>query len=409
MTETSALGPAVAGSTRSALSHLECSSTGERHEADTLHTISRAGRPLLARYDLDRAAHTLTFDRLASRRADMWRYAEVMPVRDVQHVVSLAEGMTPLLAVPRLGAELGLRHLWIKDEGRNPTGTFKARGLSAAMSRASELGASAVALPTAGNAGAAAAAYAARAGLPCHVAMPRDAPQAVQGEVRSYGAELTLIDGLIHDAGAWIAQGCSKHGWLDLATLREPYRLEGKKTMGYELWEQFAARAVGVALPDVIVYPTGGGTGLIGMWKAFAELIEMGKIEARLPRMISVQPCGCAPVVRAYEAGQNRAEPWENAHTVAPGIRVPRVFADDLVLAAIYESGGRAVAVSDEAIVEAMHRLSRLEGLDPAPEGAATLAALDLLVQQGHVDRDEHVVLFDCGTGLKHPELRPAS
>ena len=413
----------------STLLRLECSSTGEHHAADLLHTTSRAGRPLLARYDLERSARTLTRDSLRRRRHDMWRYVEVMPVQNPRHVVSLGEGMTPLLAAPRLGAELGrgnlrrgnlgLRNLWVKDEGRNPTGTFKARGLSAAVSRAVELGATAVALPTAGNAGAAAAAYAARAGLECHVAMPRDAPRSVQGEVRSYGAELTLIDGLIHDAGAYIAEGCRAHGWLDLATLREPYRLEGKKTMGYELWEQFGALGDSddsgssgenvPELPDVIVYPTGGGTGLIGMWKAFDELAAMGKIGDRRPRMISVQPEGCAPVVRAFDAGAARCEPWEDATTVAPGIRVPRVFADDLVLAAIYESGGQAVAVSDEAIVDAMHRMGRLEGLDPAPEGAATLAALERLVEQGHVGPDEHVVLFDCGTGLKHPELRPTS
>lgn len=403
---------------QSTLRHLECSATGEHHDAETLQTTSRAGRPLLARYDLERAAETLSLGALRRRRHDMWRFAEVMPVRDPRHVVALGEGMTPLLAAPRLGAEMGsgLRHLWIKDEGHNPTGTFKARGLSAAVSRAVELGATAVALPTAGNAGAAASAYAARAGLECHVAMPRDAPESVQAEVRSYGAELTLVDGLIHDAGAFIAEGCREQGWLDLATLREPYRLEGKKTMGYELWEQFAGLEVSDGgtldgetpeLPDVIVYPTGGGTGLIGMWKAFAELAEMGKIGSKRPRMISVQPEGCAPVVRAFEAGSTRCEPWEDAATVAPGIRVPRVFADDLVMAAIYESGGRAVAVSDDAIVDAMRRMGRLEGLDPAPEGAATLAALELLVEQGHVDPDEHIVLFDCGTGLKHPELRP--
>ena len=398
----------------STLRNLECSSTGERHEADTLQTTSRAGRPLLARYDLERAASTLTLDALRRRRHDMWRYAEVMPVQDPRHVVGLGEGMTSLLAMPRLGAELGLRNLWVKDEGSNPTGTFKARGLSAAVSRAVELGATAVALPTAGNAGAAASAYAARAGLECHVAMPRDAPESVQAEVRSYGAELTLIDGLIHDAGAFIARGCKEHGWLDLATLREPYRLEGKKTMGYELWEQFAGLGDETPeLPDVIVYPTGGGTGLIGMWKAFAELGEMGKIgsrgDSRRPRMVSVQPEGCAPVVRAFDAGATKCEPWEDAATVAPGIRVPRVFADDLVLGAIYESGGRAVAVSDDDLVDAMRRMGRLEGLDPAPEGAATLAALEILVEQGHVAADEHVVLFDCGTGLKHPELRPTS
>lgn len=387
----------------STLTHLECSVTGEHHDSGEVQTISRAGHSLLARYDLERARRTLDRAALAGRPTSMWRYAEVMPVGERRHVATLGEGMTPLLRAPRLGRELGLERLMVKDEGQNPTGTFKSRGLSAAVSRSSELGVTDVALPTAGNAGAAAAAYAARAGLRCHVAMPRDAPETVKGEVRSYGAELELVDGLIDDAGRVIAEGCEEHGWLNLATLKEPYRLEGKKTMGYELWEQLAGE-----LPDVIVYPTGGGTGLIGMWKAFAELEELDLLASgRKPRMIAVQSTGCAPIVRAWEAGDERAERWEDAETVAPGIRVPSAFADHLILDALRQSAGRAVAVKDEAILDAMRRMSRLEGFDPAPEGAATLAALDVLVRAGHVEADERVVLFDCGTGLKHPELRP--
>ena len=387
----------------SSLIHLQCSRTGKTYEADQLLTVAPdSGRPLLARYDLEKAAETLSLESLAFRPRGMWRYSEVMPIQDPAHEVSLGEGSTPMLLCPRLGGELGLNGLWVKEEGRNPTGTFKARGLSAAVSRALELGARELAVPTAGNAGAALAAYAARAGLTAHVAMPKDAPKAVMDEVRAYGASLKLIDGLISDAGHWIAEGCRDHGWFNVATLKEPYRVEGKKTMGYELWEDF-----GGELPDLILYPTGGGTGLIGMWKAFDELEAMGKIGSARPRMVAVQSSGCAPIVKAVMEGADEAEVWQGAQTLAPGIRVPHAFADDLILQAVRDSGGTALAVEDEHIVEAMHRWSATEGIDPSPEGAATLCALEMLKERGEVGSDERVVLFNCGTGLKHPELRP--
>lgn len=389
--------------TASALIHLECSICGVRQEAAELHrTCPACGRVLFARYDLEKARRGLGLATLAGRAASLWRYEEVLPVLDAANRVDLGEGFTPLLPLPRLGARAGLRHLYLKEEGRNPTGTFKARGLALAVSRAKELGVRAVALPTAGNAGAAAAAYAARAGLECHVAMPADAPRTVMDEVRAYGARLILVEGLIHDAGRRIAEGCREHGWFDLATLKEPYRAEGKKTMGYELWEQF-----GGTLPELVLYPTGGGTGLVGMWKAFAELEEMGFIDGRRPRLVAVQASGCAPIVRAFAAGAERAEAWEDAHTLAPGIRVPRPFADDLILASLRGSGGGAVAVEDAEILAAMGDLMREEGVDAAPEGAATWAALEKMAAAGEVGADERIVLFNCGTGLKHPELRP--
>jgi threonine synthase len=385
------------------LLELECSACAGRFPADQpWRTCPDCGRPLLARYDLDRARRTLTREALRGRVSSLWRYAEVLPVASPEHRLTLGEGWTPLLHLPRLGAAWGLSRLMVKEEGRNPTGTFKARGLCLAVARARELGITRVALPTAGNAGAAAAAYAARGGLRCQVAMPADAPPAIIAEVRAYGADLELVPGLIHDAGRFIAELCRERGDFDLSTLKEPYRAEGKKTMGYELWEQFDG-----SLPEVVLYPTGGGTGIIGMWKAFAELEAMGLIDGRRPRMIAVQAAGCAPVVRAFEQGAKRCEPWPDAATLAPGIRVPRPFADDLILQSVYQSGGCAVAVDDEAIVAAMHRASREEGVDLAPEGAATLAALGVLVARGEVGADERVVLFNCGTGLKHPELRP--
>jgi threonine synthase len=331
----------------------------------------------------------------------MWRYAEVLPVRDPKAVISLGEGMTPLIHAPRLAERVGLEWLMIKDEGGNPTGSFKARGISAALSVAKELGITEVGIPTAGNAGAAAAAYAIRGGMRAHVAMPADTPRPMVDEVQQYGAALTLVNGLISDAGRLIRQGVADHGWFDLSTLKEPYRVEGKKTMGYELWEE-----LGGALPDVILYPTGGGTGLIGMWKAFAELAEMGLVGEHRPRMVVVQSTGCAPIVRAFEAGAERAEPWEGAATLAPGIRVPGAFADDLILQAVRESGGTALAVPDDEILAATREIATCEGLDACPEGGATLAALRELVAQGWVGSKERVVLFNTGSGLKNPELR---
>lgn len=361
------------------------------------------GRALLARYDLQ-AARPAFVDRLYSQRANnMWRYFEVMPVTAAEDIVTLGEGFTPLLQAPRLREALGLKGLWVKDEGGNPTGSFKARGISAAVTRARQLGITEIGMPTAGNAGAAASAYAARAGMIAHVAMPADAPRPMIDEVRAYGADLTLVDGLISDAGRWIRQGVAAHGWFDMSTMKEPFRLEGKKTMGYELWEQMQGE-----LPDVIIYPTGGGTGLIGMWKAFDELIQMGLLEGPLPRMVVVQSTGCAPMVRAFEAGEPRAEPWQGAASLAPGIRVPGAFADDLILQTVRESGGIALAVDDAAILDATYRMGRQEGIDAAPEGGATLAALEQLLASDWVKPEERVVLFNTGSGLKHPELRSA-
>ena len=381
---------------------LECSICGLAHRIDVAQTFClECGRALLARYDLRTARRAFRRGLYRHRPFDMWRYLEVLPVTDAAQIVTLGEGGTPLLSVSRLRHSTGLAELWVKDEGGNPTGSFKARGIAAAITRARQLGITEVGIPTAGNAGAAAAAYAARAGLIAHVAMPADAPRPMIDEVRAYGAALTLVDGLISDAGRWIRQGVAKHGWFDMSTMKEPFRLEGKKTMGYELWEQLAGK-----LPDVIIYPTGGGTGLIGMWKAFDELAEMGLLEGPRPRMVVVLSTGCAPIVRAFEDGAERAEPWVGAASLAPGIRVPGAFADDLILRAVRQSGGVALAVEDTAILEATRRLGRLEGMDAAPEGGATLAALEELLAQGWVKADERVVLFNTGSGLKHPELR---
>jgi threonine synthase len=386
----------------STLTHLQCAVCGDLHKAHVPQSVCTVcGRPLFARYDLEQARRTFSLDALAGRPWSMWRYAEVMPVLDAMFVVSLGEGMTPLLRAPRLGDALGTPQLYVKDEGGNPTGTFKARGLSAAISKVLELGLADVGVPTAGNAGAAAAAYAARCGLAAHVAMPRDAPQAVIEEVRAYGGELALVDGTISDAAKLIAVGVREHGWFDLSTLKEPYRLEGKKTMGYELWEQ-----LGGDLPEVILYPTGGGTGLIGMWKAFDELEAMGLVGRDRPMMIAVQAEGCAPIVRAFDAGDERATPWHEPSTIAPGIRVPAPFADDLILRVLRDSNGAAVAVSDDEILEAMTELTEAEGIDAAPEGAATLAGLHRLLDVGRIDPSLRIVLFNTGTGLKHPELR---
>ena len=388
--------------TSSKLTHLECSICGERHDAEVVQTICTAcGRALVARYDLVAAAHTFSREALGRRVASMWRYEELMPIRQAEHVISLGEGMTALLSAPRLGELVGASDLWVKDEGSNPTGTFKARGISAALSRAVELGVTEVGMPTAGNAGSATAAYAARAGIAAHVAMPADTPVAMMDEVRTYGGSLKLIDGLISDAGAWVAEQSAALGWFPMATLKEPYRVEGKKTMGFELWEQFDG-----VLPDAILYPTGGGTGLIGMWKAFDELEAMGLIGSERPRMIVVQSEGCAPIVRAYEAGADRAEPWEDAATIAPGIRVPVAFADDLILQAVRASNGDAITVSDDEIRSAIVDVTRSEGIDVCPEGAATLAGLRKLIAEQRIDAGSRIVLFNTGTGMKHPELR---
>ncbi|MFQ5793466.1 MAG: threonine synthase [Candidatus Bipolaricaulia bacterium] len=383
------------------LTHLECSQCGKRFDPNRLNTVcDDCGKPLLSRYDLKALSETWHHEDLLGREPTMWRYRELLPVQDEQKIVSLGETMTPLVHARRLGAQLGLEQLWGKDETRLPTGTFKARGLAMGVSRAVELGVTCVAMPSAGNAAEALSVYAARAGLECYVFMPKDALLANQRVCQAAGAHLYLVDGLISDAGRIVREGSDTCGWFDLSTFREPYRVEGKKTMGLELAEQ-----LGWTLPDVIVYPTGGGTGLVGMWKAFAELEALGWIDAKRPRMVSVQAAGCAPVVRAFESGADEAEFWEGASTIAGGLRVPYPLADRLILKAVRDSDGTVVAVTDEAILEAMTWLSQTEGLLASPEGAATVAAVNQLVRSDQIQPYERVVLFNCGTMLKHLDL----
>jgi threonine synthase len=380
------------------VTHLDCAYTGERYEADTPHNLSRAGKPLLVRYDLTAVKKNLSKAALAERPADFWRYRELLPVRRVGDIVSLGEAVTPLVALPRLASELGSAEILVKDEGRLPTGSFKARGLALAVSMAKALGIRHMAMPTNGNAGAALAAYASRAGIKTTVFCPEDTPEVNVSEIALQGADVYRVNGLIDDCGKIVGEGKQKVGWFDTSTLKEPYRIEGKKTMGLELAEQ-----LGWDVPDVILYPTGGGTGLIGMWKAFAELEAIGFIGAKRPRMIAVQATGCAPMVRAYEAGEEHAPRWENAATIASGIRVPQAVGDFLILRAVRESKGYAVAVTDEAITAALDEVSRREGFLMCPEGAATYAALKQGLADGRIRRDERVVLFNCSTGLKYP------
>jgi threonine synthase len=385
-------------------SYLECSLCGKHYPADDLHTLCPdCKRPLLARYDLAAARAAWDRDSLAIREPTLWRYREVLPVRDESRAVKLGEGYTPLLHARRLGQAMGLPHLYIKDEGLNPTGSFKARGLCMAVSRAWELGVKEVVIPSAGNAAGAMAAYAAKAGLGAHVFMPADVPQPFRLECQALGADVTLVEGLITDCGHEAQKGVEQHGWFAVSTLKEPYRLEGKKTMGYELAEQFKWH-----LPDVIIYPTGGGTGLIGMWKAFAELGELGWIGDHRPRMVAVQAEGCAPIPRAFHAGDEFATPWEGAHTIAAGLRVPSAVGDFLMLRALRESSGAGVAVSDAALVAAQMRMSSLEGVFACPEGGATLAALEKLLAEGWISPQDRIVLFNTGTGLKYPDVFPA-
>ena len=347
------------------------------------------------------ARRTLTLDALRSRVHSMWRYQEVLPAGPP---VTLGEGMTPLIHAHRIGHKLGLERLFIKEEGQNPTNSFKARGISAAVTVAKALGVETIALPTAGNAGGAAAAYAAQAGMNCVIAMPVDTPIAIVLESRACGADVRLINGLISDCGVFIANESPKHGWFEVSTLKEPYRIEGKKTMGYELWEE-----MGGTLPDVIVYPTGGGVGLIGMWKAFEELEEMGLIGKHRPRMIAAQAEGCAPIVRAFEQRAAASEKWEQASTVAAGLRVPKALGDFLILADIYASGGEALAASDDALMAACRDIARLEGIFAAPEGGAGLVAIEKLVARGKIPRDDSVVLFNTGSGYKYLEAWQAA
>ena len=382
------------------VTHLECSLTAERHEPDVVHNLSRAGKPLLVRYDLDAIAGAVSREDLAGRPPDLWRYREFLPVRRPEHIVSLGETMTPLLRCPRVESHLGLGkagRLLVKDESRLPTASFKARGLALAVSMAHAFGITRMAMPTNGNAGAALAAYCSRAGIESFVFCPDDTPDVSVREIAFQGARVYRVNGLINDCGRIVAEGREAMGWFDVSTLKEPYRIEGKKTMGLELAEQ-----MGWKLPDVIFYPTGGGTGLIGMWKAFDELERVGWIGPHRPRMVAVQASGCAPIVKAFEDGTEHAEPWQDARTTAWGIRVPAAIGDFLILRAVRISSGFAIAVDDDAIARARIEMNRLEGLHMGPEGAATFAAYSQALADGRVGRDERVVLFNCGSGLKY-------
>jgi threonine synthase len=385
----------------SQLTHLECSKCGERHDADQVQTVCKqCGKPLFARYDLERAKETLTKRELVGRVSSMWRYREILPVRRSENVVTLGEGWTPLIPTRRLGESLGLKNLLVKDEGIIPTGSFKARGLSAAISKAKELGIKRVALPSAGNAAGAIAAYGARAGIEVYVFMPEDAPKVNAVESDVVGGKVVFVKGLISDAGKLVKDGAQEMGWFNVATLGEPYRVEGKKTMGLEVAEQLDWK-----LPDVIIYPTGGGTGIIGMWKVFDELEEMGWIGSERPRMVSVQAEGCSPIVKAYIEGKEESQFFEGANTVAAGLRVPKALGDFLILNAVRESKGTAIAVSDEELMADVRLISRLEGIFACPEGAATISALRKMVEASEVDRDESIVLFNTGSGLKYTDL----
>ena len=382
------------------VTHLYCSSCGKEYEAGKLVNLCICGRPLLVAYDLDQAARTFTREALAGRESSLWRYREVLPVENEKNVLSLGEGMTPLIKADRLAATLGLSNLYIKDEGVNPTGSFKARGMAVAISMAKELGARKLAVPSAGNAAGALAAYAAKAGLPAYIFMPNDTPKANIIECQQTGAHVTLIDGLITDCGKIIAERKEQEGWFDVSTLKEPYRVEGKKTMGYELAEQ-----LNWELPDVILYPTGGGTGLIGMWKAFDEMERLGWIGSRRPRMVTVQAEGCAPIVKAFAAGASAGADVPDAHTVASGLRVPKAVGDFIMLDILRKSGGTAISVTDNELVAAVKDIGAAEGIFAAPEGAACLPALKTLIKRCEITKDERIVLFNTGTGVKYLEL----
>ena len=389
--------------TYSALTHLECARCGTRHDAGVLQGLCPCGAPLLARYDLELAATLVDRFELAGRPPDLWRYHELLPVTGPEAAVSLGEGMTPLLRLPRLGAALGVPRLLMKDEGLIPTGTFKGRGAAVGVSRAAELGVTGVAMPTNGNAGAAWASYAARAGLRSLIVMPADAPAITRAECLAAGAELYLVDGLISDAGRLVQRALGdRPGYQDVSTLKEPYRLEGKKTMGLEIAEQLGWR-----FPGVVVYPTGGGVGIIGIYKAMVELRELGWVTGDLPRVVAVQAAGCAPIVRAFERGASESEPWPDARTVAFGITVPKALGDFLVLRAVYATGGTAVAVEDDALLADQRLTARLEGTFICPEGAACVSAIRQLRDSGWLSERDEVVILNTGTGLKYPETVP--
>lgn len=383
------------------VTHLECGMTGEKLPADTLHNLSPQGFPILVRYDLAGVKAAMTKEKIAARAPNWWRYRELLPVRKTENVVSLGEVMTPVLSLPRIARSLGLSgsgEIIVKDEGRLPTGSFKARGLALAVCMAKELGVKKMAMPTNGNAGAALAAYASRAGIESVVFCPDDTPQVNMNEIALQGARLYKVNGLINDCGKLVGAGKEAAGWFDTSTLKEPYRIEGKKTMGLELAEQ-----LGWELPDAIFYPTGGGTGLIGMWKAFEELEAIGFIGRKRPKMIAVQAAGCAPIVRAFEGNERHAKLWENAHTVAAGIRVPAAIGDFLILDAVRNSSGFAMAVEDAAITAALDEIAKEEGFLMCPEGAATYAAYKQALGDGRVKKTDRVVLWNCAAGLKYP------
>jgi threonine synthase len=376
------------------VTHLECSLTGEQYEADQLHGLSRAGRPLLVRYDLAGVRGFVPRAMVEARPTDLWRWRELLPVRHTENIVSLGEIETPLVPITKSGGP----NVLVKDEGRLPTGSFKARGLVMAVAMAKELGVTRIAMPTNGNAGAALAAYASRVGIETIVLCPDDTPEINVREIAAQGARVYRVNGLIDECGAIVGKGAAEGRWFDFSTLKEPYRIEGKKTMGLEL-----AAQLGWRLPKAIFYPTGGGTGLIGMWKAFQELEQLGWIGPERPKMFAVQASGCAPIVRAFEAGEEHAERWEDAHTIAAGIRVPKAVGDFLILRAVRESGGKAVAVGDPAILRAADDCAKKDGLLLCPEGGATLAAYRQALADGLVDEEDEVVLFNCATGLKYP------
>ena len=380
------------------VTHLDCSLTGERYEAGQVHGLSRAGKPLLVRYDLEKARATLTQQSLAARDPTMWKWRELLPMPEGVEPVSLGEAETPILSLPRTAERAGAANLLVKDEGRLPTGSFKARGLAMAVTMAKHFGISRMALPTNGNAGAALAAYGARAGIETLVICPAETPEINVRETAAYGARVYVADGQIDECGRLVAEGAAQGRWFDCSTLKEPYRLEGKKVMGFELAEQ-----LGWKLPNAIFYPTGGGTGLIGMWKAFDELEAVGLIGPERPRMFAIQAAGCAPIVRAFEAGEEFATRWEGAATVATGIRVPKAVGDFLILRAVRESGGAALAVAEDAIGQAVEDVARDDGMLLCPEGGAVVAGWRLALERGLVAKDEAVLLFNCANGNKYP------
>ncbi|MGY8642563.1 MAG: threonine synthase [Verrucomicrobiales bacterium] len=381
------------------VSHLECPKCSTSYASEEVQHLCTCGSPLLVKYDLDKVRENMTKEMVAGRAPDLWRYRELLPVVDEENIVTMGEGMTPLLKLDRLGAEIGMTNLFLKDEGIIPSGTFKARGSAVGVSRAKELGVKTLAMPTNGNAGGAWALYCAKAGIECVVVMPKDAPSIPRSECAIGGATLYLVDGLISDAGKIVAEAVKENEWYDASTLKEPYRIEGKKTMGLELAEQF-----GWEMPDVILYPAGGGVGIIGIYKALNELKEIGWLEGDLPRLVAVQATGCAPIVRAWEAKAKESEFWDNAETCAFGITVPKAIGDFLVLEAVYETNGCAIAITDEDTLAAENLLATVEGAFVCPEGAATLAATQKLLADGWIQSDERVVLLNTGCGIKYPE-----